>query len=102
MDSKSQLSDAVVSVADWMRAQGIEIPADLAAQIETIKIKAVRFIPDGANEPMIPIPAEVEISDNEIDQAVALWDELMPDFAGLLDAEVINKRGAQDGFPVAV
>ena len=88
------LSDAIVSLADWMRQQGIQLPADLAEEIDALK--AVRFIPDGASEPMIPIPGEVEISDNDIDQAIATWDELMPDFAGLLDAEVINKQGAED------
>ena len=54
--------------------------------------KALRIIPDGADDPPLPIPATVEISDKEIDQALATWDKQMPEFAGLLDAEVVHKE----------
>jgi len=39
MDSLS-LSDAVVSVADWMKANDIALPSDLAANIEAVKTQA--------------------------------------------------------------
>ena len=34
------------------------------------------------------------ITEEDIDRAIALWDELMPEYAGMLDAAVI---GADDG-----
>ncbi len=49
--------------------------------------KAVRFIPEGAEEPLPPVPGEVGFSDAEIEQALALWDEIMPQYRGMLDAE---------------
>lgn len=39
MDSHS-LSDAIVSVADWMKANDLALPTDLAANIEAIKTQA--------------------------------------------------------------
>ena len=35
--AKEQLATAIVSVADWMKAQGIEMPSDLAAHVAAIK-----------------------------------------------------------------
>lgn len=51
------------------------------------EIKAVRIIPNGASEPLPPIPNEVEISEHDLERAAALWDELMPEYAGLLMAQ---------------
>lgn len=48
----------------------------------------VTLIPDGATEPLLPIPDEVAISESDLDRAIADWDELMPNYAGLLDADV--------------
>lgn len=39
MDTTS-LSDAVVSVADWMKANDLALPTDLAANIEAVKTQA--------------------------------------------------------------
>lgn len=50
--------------------------------------KRVSITPDGADEPLLPIPDEVTISDGDTDRALADWDDLMPDYAGLLDATV--------------
>jgi HK97 family phage portal protein len=55
------------------------------------EVKALRIIPDGATEPLPPVPAEVEISESDIERATALWDELMPEYAGLLNAENTGK-----------
>lgn len=91
------LSDAVLTVADWMRAHSIALPSDLAANIELVRaMKQVRFIPDGASEPPVPVPSEVEISEGDIEQALIVWDDLMPEFAGLLDAVVTRKQGGED------
>lgn len=51
----------------------------------------VKLTPDGADEPLLPVPDEVTISDADIDRALAEWDELMPDYAGLLDADVVGQ-----------
>lgn len=48
----------------------------------------VKLTPDGAGEPLLPVPDEVTISDSDIERALAEWDALMPDYAGLLDADV--------------
>lgn len=71
------------------------------------KEERVKIIPDGANEPLLPVPDEVTISDSDTDRAVADWDELMPDYAGLLNATVIGQtqfdrgqtRAAGDASP---
>lgn len=55
------------------------------------EVKALRIIPDGASEPLPPVPNEVEISTGDIERATALWDELMPEYAGLLNAENTGK-----------
>ena len=52
----------------------------------------VTIRPDGSDEGPLPMPDEVTITDGEIDDALELWDELMPDYAGLLDAEVIEEE----------
>lgn len=52
----------------------------------------VTIRPDGSDEGPLPLPDEVTITDGEIEDALELWDELMPDYAGLLDAEVIEEE----------
>lgn len=48
----------------------------------------VNIIPEGADEPLLPVPDEVIISDGDVDRALRLWDDLMPEWAGLLAATV--------------
>lgn len=55
-----------------------------------VESKATRFIPRGADEMLPPVPSTLEITDADIEHAIALWDEVMPDYAGLLDAESNN------------
>ena len=50
----------------------------------------VKLIPDGADDPLLPVPETVTISDNDIERALDDWDRLLPDYAGLLDAVVIG------------
>lgn len=52
---------------------------------------AMKVIPDGADKPLPPLPAIVEI-DPEDDGEVKLWDRLMPKFRGILNARVKNKQ----------
>lgn len=49
------------------------------------------FTPRGAELGPLPLPTEEELTAELIadaDSAGSLWDELMPEYAGLLDAEV--------------
>jgi hypothetical protein len=53
--------------------------------------RAVQISPEGSDEPLPAEPQEVEIT--ELDQAniIERWDELMPDYAGLLRAAIIGR-----------
>lgn len=52
--------------------------------------RRVKLIPDGADEPLTPVPNTVDISDADADLAIRDWNRLMPDYVNLLDATVIN------------
>ena len=60
--------------------------------IEGVDWWKVRFIPDGANDPLPPIPREIEFSDREIQAAIDRFDKNNPEWAGLLDAEVFYRK----------
>lgn len=51
----------------------------------------MKVIPDGADKPLEPLPGTVEIN-AEDKSATVLWNELMPEYKGLLDAIVENKQ----------
>ena len=55
------------------------------------EVKAVRVIPDGARDPLPPLPYEVEFTETDFERMSNLWDELMPEYAGMLDAENVNR-----------
>lgn len=47
---------------------------------------------EGSDNPTLPVPNSVTITESQADEAVAVWDDTMPDLtdmdvAGLLDAE---------------
>lgn len=46
--------------------------------------------PKGADEPLPPLPDEVEITAADIQRAQESFDEALPDYAGLLKAEVVG------------
>lgn len=47
--------------------------------------------PEGSDQPLLPVPVSVDISDEDRAMAWDAWDELMPErFAGIWDAEVIE------------
>lgn len=54
--------------------------------------KAVNIIPSGAEEPLPPVPERVEISEADIEDAIAYWNKLMPEYRGMLDAEVEGRE----------
>lgn len=66
--------------------------------------KRVKLVPDGADEPLTPVPQEVVISDSDVERAVKDWDTLMSDYAGMLDAVVIgaNHHDGTDGRHTAI
>ena len=45
------------------------------------------FVPVGAADPVLPVPDDVEITDLDIERAMALWDSVMPELRGMLDTE---------------
>lgn len=59
--------------------------------------KLDRFLPAGADEPLLPVPVdEVTITDADVEQAIRAWDKAMPEFAGILDAEVANQDAVDE------
>ena len=58
---------------------------------------SVRIIPKGAGDPLPTVPIDVEITPEDVDRADREWNRLMPEAAGIMDAEVINKRDFDDG-----
>ncbi len=52
--------------------------------------KGVRFIPRGAD---LPLPElDVTVDEDDVERAMRAWDRAMPEFAGLLDADVVNRK----------
>jgi len=64
---------------------------EVAAKIESA-IKQVRIIPAGSNDPLPPVPDVVDLDESDLEAISRLWDELMPEYAGMLDAEVIREQ----------
>lgn len=58
--------------------------------------KRIRVIPDGADQPLRPIPNEITWTEAELAEYRADWDETMPELAGLLDAEVVDRIDYDD------
>lgn len=50
--------------------------------------RVLRIFPLGADKPLPPLPSEITFSEAEIDRAIERWDELMPEYQGMLDAEI--------------
>jgi hypothetical protein len=58
---------------------------------------AVRFIPDGADDPIPPAPTGVALDIDDADEAADFWDEIMPEYAGMLRARIKNSN--RPGLP---
>ena len=65
-------------------------PDEIAAIFDEAS-KAVRIVPEGAEDTLPDIPGEVAWSDADHERADALWDRLMPEYRGMLDADVTGK-----------
>jgi phage portal protein BeeE len=89
-------SDAIPALVHQMIVHSLEHATTIGDVIEVFKAargeKQIQFIPEGQGDPLPPVPDEVVISDADIDRAIKSWDKLMPEFAGLLDAEVIHRE----------
>ena len=69
--------------------------ARMIADLEDVDVHALRFIPEGANEPAPPVPLIVEISEQDIEDADKMWDKLMPEWAGFYDVQVTRRKYAE-------
>lgn len=47
---------------------------------------AAKFRPADADTPVADVPDEVIVTADDVDEAIAAWDDIMPDYAGLLEA----------------
>jgi len=70
-------------------------PLNNAASAKRAKSAVEKVEPADADEPLPPLP-DPEISDDDIDRALDTWDTAIPDYAGLLDADVINDDEGSD------
>lgn len=82
---KRMRTGKTVNVAEF--DSGILIDSDKAAELGEM-MKAARIIPEGADEPLPPLPGgDVTISDADIQKAIDQWDSTFKDYRGLLDAQ---------------
>jgi hypothetical protein len=44
------------------------------------------FVPSDAGRTLTPVPDEVIITEDDIDAAIGAWNDVMPDYDGLLEA----------------
>jgi hypothetical protein len=90
-------SDVIPAIMHRMIVHSLEQAATIGDVLETFKaargeLKQIQFIPEGQGDPLPPVPAEIHISDADIDRAIRNWNRLMPEFAGLLEADVIHRE----------
>ncbi len=88
---------AVAQQMAELAAQGAQDGAQNDPNAEPVQRawKAARIIPEGAGEPLPPVPAQIELTDADIERAIAKWDRLMPDYLQLLEAESSDTGEAQ-------
>lgn len=60
----------------------------LLAEIEAEAKADLRFVPRGDDEALPPVPSQLEITPDDVEHAIRLWDATLPGYAGLLDADV--------------
>lgn len=66
---------------------------DLAKSLD---IHAMRIIPDGADKPLPLTPYdEAEITPADVRRAIRKWNELMPEYAGILEAKIAPPKKAK-------
>lgn len=84
--------DVIDDIKLWLQGAEDEeqVKAIFASRwVDRIQAKAKEpFKPKGAGKPLLPVPDEVEITDDDVDRAVAFRDRVMPDQRGMLAATV--------------
>jgi len=91
------IPDALAQTITGGLAQCASVEA-VKALFDDSALRGVRFIPDGADEPPLPVSDNVTITESDVAKAIATWDATMPEFAGLLEAEVINAQTVNDAY----
>ena len=94
-------SDAIPAVMHRMIIHSLEHAVTMGDVVEVFRSargesKQIHFIPEGQGDPLPPVPNEVTISEADIDRAIKDWNKHLPDFVGLLDAEVIHRENYDD------
>ena len=78
-----------------------DLPPDLQAAVEaTTELaralaelnRVATILPHGADGPLLPIPAEVEVTERDLDQAADAWDMFAKgtELEGLLRSDVVD------------
>lgn len=88
-DGKPALVPFTSSLIPPMEHLAISAALVEASSADGVRAIFKRELVDGIGNPLPP-PEAVTIGLTEIDEALEEWDETMPDFAGLLDATVIE------------
>ncbi len=57
-------------------------------------MRVAKIIPDGADEPLPPLPQTVEVDERDLQAGLDMWDRVLPDTAGLLSGGVQARRAA--------
>jgi hypothetical protein len=63
----------------------------LIADFEKLDIYSLRIIPEGADKPLAyPTDQDAIITKDDVLRALRTWDKVMPEYKGLLKAELRN------------
>jgi len=91
-DAADLTSDEAFEIGDY-EEEPTEMPEELARAIEVLahRLQEQRepFVPAGATEPVLPVPVDVEITDQDIERALELFDQAMPELRGMLNTEEV-------------
>jgi hypothetical protein len=89
-------SDVIPALMHSLIVHGLEKALTLGDVLETFKAargeKQIQFVPEGQGDPLPAVPTEVTFSDADLDRAIRTWDRLMPDYRGLLEADVTRRE----------
>lgn len=70
----------------------LDAATDLARSLAGLN-RLAAILPSGADGPLLPIPAEVEVTERDLDQAADAWDAFAKgtDLAGLLRSDMVDQ-----------
>jgi len=69
----------------------LEAATDLARTLNELN-RVATILPHGADGPLLPIPAEIEVTERDLDQAADAWDMFAKgtELEGLLRSDVVD------------